>query len=125
MTGRRTILIVEDDSDLRRMFRLALALEGFVVLEAADGLAALHIIDSERPDLVVLDLGLPVVSGHAVRAELAAHAYTRQIPVVVVTGWPVSQEQLEVACLLRKPVEPGDLITTVRRCLAASSGIAT
>jgi DNA-binding response OmpR family regulator len=56
----RTILIVEDNDDLRRMFRTALHFDGFQVLEAGDGLTALHILDTvPPPDLVLLDLGLP------------------------------------------------------------------
>ena len=118
---RRIILIVEDDADLRRLYRTALALEGFDVDEAADGFDALRRIDHRRPDLVVLDIGLPAVSGVAVREEIAAHAYTRHIPVVIVTGTTVNFDHLDVACVLRKPVEPSDLLKTVRSCLAAGA----
>jgi DNA-binding response OmpR family regulator len=53
----QTVLIVEDDADLRRMFRTALTYEGFTVREASNGLGALRILDSDPPDLVLLDLG--------------------------------------------------------------------
>lgn len=121
MPGRRTVLIVEDDGDLRHMFRAALAFAGFNVLEAGDGLHALHILDSNPPDLVVLDLGLPVISGQVVREELAAQAHTRDIPVVVVTGTSGPHDQLDVPCVLRKPVSPEELIRSVRRCLATDA----
>jgi DNA-binding response OmpR family regulator len=114
-----TILIVEDDADLRRLYRLTLALGGFQVQEAADGLEALHLIDLSPPDLVVLDLVLPTVSGFTVQQEIAAHAHTRSIPIVVVTG---SESTLdEVPCLLRKPVDPDRLLEVVRTCLAAGA----
>jgi CheY-like chemotaxis protein len=122
MSERRTILIVEDDEDLRRLFRTTLALAGFDVIEAGDGLEALNRIDSGLPDLVVLDLMLPGVSGLVVQQELAAQAMTRRIPIVVITGSAIDPSNLEVACLLRKPVTPDQLVTTVQKCLAEASG---
>jgi DNA-binding response OmpR family regulator len=117
-----TVLIVEDDIDLRRMFRSALSLAGYGVLEAGDGLHALRLLDSHHPDLVVLDLGLPLISGLVVREELAAHAHTRDIPVVIVTGSISSaHEKLDVACVLRKPVSPDELVATVKKCMASGS----
>lgn len=122
MSERQTILIVEDDEDLRRLFRTALALAGYDVVEAGDGLEALQRIDQVLPDLVVLDLLLPGMSGMVVQQELAAQALTRQIPVVVITGTAIEPASLDVACLLRKPVSPDDLIEAVRKCLAAAAG---
>lgn len=122
MGARRTVLVVEDDDDLRAMYGFALRTDGFLVREAGDGLDALRILDEDPPDAIVLDLGLPIVSGHVVRQEIAAHAHTRSIPVVVVTAADVTMESLDVACLLRKPVWPDRLIEAVRRCLAAGGG---
>jgi DNA-binding response OmpR family regulator len=119
---RKTILIVEDDEDLRRMFRTSLLLEGFDVLEAGSGLDALAWIDREPPDLVVLDLMLPTVSGVAVRQEIAAHVLTRDIPVVVVTGTAMNVDQLDVECVLRKPIGPEALVAAVKRCFQRSAG---
>jgi DNA-binding response OmpR family regulator len=121
MPGPRTILIVEDYHDLRRMFRTALTFAGFRVLEAGDGLHALHVLDRDPPDLVVLDLGLPLLSGQVVRQELAAQAHMRHIRVVVVTGSPGNHDHLDVTCLLQKPVTPEDLVRTIRSCLAADA----
>jgi CheY-like chemotaxis protein len=122
----RTILIVEDNDDLRRMFRTALHFEGFQVLEAADGLSALQILDTELPPtLVILDLGLPVISGRMVRDELLAHAHLREIPVVVVTGLPGNHTDLQAKCVLHKPVDPEHLVRTVRSCLTSGAPSAT
>lgn len=121
-SSRKTVLIVEDDDDLRRMFRTALMIEGFTVEEASDGAAALYRIHHEPPDIIVLDLSLPTVSGLIVHQELAAHAHTRQIPVVVVTGSTMGLDQLDVPCVLRKPVQPEKLVTTIRECLRQQSG---
>ena len=116
---RQTILIVEDDEDLRRLFRTALSLSGYDVVEAADGLEALQRIDHSPPDLIVLDLVLPRVSGQAVREEIAAQAMTRDTPIVVITGTAADPDDLNVAGFLRKPVDPDRLLNTVRTCLAA------
>jgi DNA-binding response OmpR family regulator len=119
---RQRVLIVEDDHDLRRMFRTALSLSGFEVVEAPDGLDALYLIEQDRPDLVVLDLALQRLDGLSVQQELAARAVTRDIPIVIVTGSDVEVSAANVACLLRKPVWPDVLVRTVRECLARGAG---
>jgi twitching motility two-component system response regulator PilH len=115
----QNILIVEDDARLREMYRTALRAAGYVVQEAADGFAALRSLDADPPDLVVLDLLLPRLDGYAVRQELKSQVHTRQIPIVVVTGAFGAHDNLDVNCLLRKPVAPDDLVATVQKCLAA------
>lgn len=96
---------------------------GFDVREVGDGFDALHAIDIKRPDLVVLDLALPRLSGHSVLEELTAQAYTRHIRVLVVTGSTASEvEQLQADCVMRKPVSPDKLVEAVRNCLASAHG---
>ena len=119
--GRKTVLIVEDDADLRRMFRTSLSIAGYLVEEAADGPGALYRIQYHPPDLVILDLGLPTVSGLIVQQEIAAHAHTRHIPVVIVTGSSENLDHVDVPCVLRKPVDPEKLVSTVRQCLQSGS----
>lgn len=121
MSARQTVLVVEDDEDLRRLFRTALILAGYDVLEAGDGLEALLRIDQSPPDLVVLDLVLPRLSGIVVQQEIAAQAVTRDIPVVVITGSALEPEILDVACFLRKPISPDQLVDAVRKCLASGT----
>lgn len=113
----KRILVVEDNADLRRLFRTALSLAGYHVDEAADGLDALRIIENSAPDLVVLDLMLRSLDGRSVQQELAAHAFTRDIPIVVVTGSLLEISGVNVSCVLRKPVMPDQLVDTVRHCI--------
>lgn len=115
--SRKTVLVVEDDDDLRSIFAASLTLAGFAVREAANGIEALRLIDSAPPDLVVLDLGLPHVTGHEVLFEIKAHPNTRQIPVLVVTGRDVPLPGLGPECVLLKPVHPRELVLQVKRCL--------
>jgi DNA-binding NtrC family response regulator len=114
-----TILVVEDDADSRRMFKMALSFAGYRVLEAGDGLEALRIIDVEEPRLVVLDLGLPTMSGRVVLQEIAAHA--PEVPVVIVTAMPGPHDFPDAECILIKPVTPDKIVETVRRCLASAA----
>src|SRR4029450_6632484 len=103
-----SVLVVEDDPDLRHLFRISLALAGFQVREASDGYQALAALEEQPPAVVVLDVGLPRVSGFTVLEEIAARDDMRSLAVVVVTGLNVS-EQRDVM-LLRKPVDPPVLI---------------
>jgi DNA-binding response OmpR family regulator len=121
MAPPQSVLIVEDDPDLRSMYRVALTMAGFDVRVAVDGLDALRRIDSDPPDLVVLDLGLPVISGIVVREHIAASAATRHISILVVTGTPDKAKGLNVACVLTKPVSPNRLVEAARSCLASGA----
>ena len=121
MLVRQRILVVEDDPAVRRMYRTALGFAGFTVVEAEDGLTALQHLDERAPDLVILDLMLPTVSGLIVQQEIAAHPHTRDIPIVVVTGSEMNLDDLPVPCVLRKPITPDELVNTVQYCLGSSS----
>ncbi len=121
MNGTETLLIVEDDDDLRRMYRAALSLAGFEVIEAQDGLSALHILEQRTVNLVVLDLMLPTLDGLTVQQEIAAQASTRDVPIMIVTGSTLPLDDVKVPCILRKPVSPDELVLAVRQCLASGA----
>ena len=119
---RRTLLVVEDDDELRRMYHTTLALAGFEVSEAANGMEALRRLDGwAPPDLILLDLMMPGISGHAVAQEVAAQAHLRHIPVMIVTGSAENVDYLDVACVMRKPVTADGLIDAVNRCLGSAA----
>ena len=63
----------------------------------------------------------PDLSGIVVQQEIAAQAVTRDIPVVVITGSALEPEILDVACFLRKPISPDQLVDAVRKCLASGT----
>jgi len=108
-------LIVEDNPDLRYIFRVSLSVAGFDVREASDGYMALVALEEAPPDVLVLDLGLPRVSGVSVLEEVAARVDIRGVAVVVVTGLDLEPDT--DARILRKPVEPGELVAAVRQAL--------
>jgi CheY-like chemotaxis protein len=119
----KTVLIVEDDEELRRLYRHALALAGYEVKEARGGFEALRHLDSDSPDIVVLDLMMPGVDGFTVRNELAGQAHTRNIPIVVITGSTDDLQWLDVKCVLRKPVPAEKVVEAVGDCLASGAGL--
>jgi DNA-binding response OmpR family regulator len=124
VTRPQTILVVEDHDDLRHIFSAALSLAGFEVKQASDGLAALHYLEFETPDLVVLDLFMPRVSGFVVHQDLASRSDLRHIPIVIVTAATIRQTaHLDVACLLYKPVFPDELVEAVTTCLKSGSAL--
>jgi CheY-like chemotaxis protein len=108
------VLLVEDDAPTRELFRAAFRRAGFVVTAVEDGLAALHRIESDPPDVIVLDMALPRLGGRDVLRELRARPDTRHIPVVIVTGTDITDlnERAGVPVLM-KPVDPESLVVTV------------
>jgi DNA-binding response OmpR family regulator len=96
---------------------MALTVAGYEVEEAADGIDGLRRIDENPPDLVVLDILLADRSGLVLRQEIAAHAHTRRIPIVIVTSGRLGSDLTSADCVLRKPVTPEQLVATVETCL--------
>jgi DNA-binding response OmpR family regulator len=118
---RHRILVVEDDRSLANMYRMSLAFAGFDVASAHDGLTALQNIETNRPDLIVLDLALPRVHGNVILAELAANPDTCRIPVIVVTGSDMTHAAAQASAILRKPCAPELLLTAVEQRLSSSN----
>lgn len=113
-----SVLIVEDDPELRTLYRAMLQMEGFAVVGVEDGIDALRHIETDPPDAVVLDLGLPRLSGRDVQREIAGRLEMRGIPIVIVTGEPIDDlDPKDFACILRKPLDPQSLVKAVHDCL--------
>lgn len=109
---------MEDDPQLRMLYRSVLTAAGYVVVAVEDGVDALRHLDANGPDAVVLDLGLPRLHGRDVQREIAAHSDTRAIPIIVVTGGDTGDlTASDYACILRKPIDPESLVEAVQRCL--------
>jgi len=100
------VLVIEDDGPLRELYRQELVHAGYLVTAVADGVDALKRIDEGLvPDVVLLDLALPTVSGLDVHRELKTHANTRNVPVIVVTGTDTRElDAADFAFVFRKPV---------------------
>jgi DNA-binding response OmpR family regulator len=117
------ILLVDDDDGLRRMTRLMLALEGFVVLEADNGRDALQLFEVARADVVIAGLDMADENGLEVIGRIGR--YAPRVPIIAVS----SRSRRDAASLraaallgadevLEKPFSPHDLAATIRRVLA-------
>jgi two-component system cell cycle response regulator DivK len=82
-----TILIVEDYEDTSLAMRLALEDQGYRILEAADGEKAVEVAARERPDIILMDLNLPVLDGLAATERIRANPQLRQTIIVAVTAY--------------------------------------
>lgn len=123
-TGRQRILVVEDEAHIANAICICLERHGFQVSVASDGVSAVDKAFAEKPDLVLLDLRLPKMSGHLVLQAIREDERTSSIPVVVVSA--ASEESERDTALaegadeyLVKPFTPKDLIDAVMRVLQA------
>src|SRR3989344_839296 len=80
----KTVMVIEDEQDVRKFINNLLLDHGYSVVEASDGVKALDLIESRRPDLVILDLGLPKLSGESVMTEIRKKF--PDMPVVILTA---------------------------------------
>ncbi len=117
--GAATILVCDDDPSLRELVRAVLG-SGYRFVEAADGAEALALAREDRPDLIVLDVMLPGLSGIEVLEALRTDAELEAIPVVVITAWSHAEIDAQVAGADRfvsKPFDPDDLSIAVKELL--------
>jgi CheY-like chemotaxis protein len=105
----KRILVVDDDPDVRLMFKLIFESEGYHVSEARNGIAALILIRDSPPDLVVTDIVMPGMDGLELIRRVRADERTAGVPILAVSGHPGSLEQASGAnAVLNKPIDrPG------------------
>ncbi len=123
-TVAATILVVEDDDALRGLIEQVLVFDGFKVLTAGHGAAALRILNTVTPALVVLDLVLPWVNGLEVLSTIRGTPRLSNVPVLVVTGTPMREHDIGdrgPLTILRKPVNVDALGPMVQALLARTS----
>ena len=122
---RPLVLIVEDQAELRRLYAQELSMSGFDVIEAQNGAEAITHTTAREPDVVLMDLSLPVVDGWEATRRLKSDQRTAHIPVVALTahdGAGELQRATRAGCdwFVPKPCPPNALIAEVRRVLGGS-----
>jgi DNA-binding response OmpR family regulator len=120
---RTTILIVDDETNIRLMLRTTLMTEGYHIFEAGDGREALNVIDREMPDLMILDLSMPVLDGMGVLNELKGMRPDKKPRVIVLTAYgsistAVKATRLGAMDFLEKPISPDEVRESVAAVLA-------
>jgi len=120
---RYTLLCVEDEPEMIDLIRLILGRRGFEVRGANGGQEGLDMIRQEKPDLILLDLMMPIMDGWEVYQQIKADENTKDIPVIVVTAKAQSIDKVlglhiaKVDDYIAKPFNPQELLASVERVL--------
>lgn len=127
----KQVLIIEDDEDARIMYQNALKARGYTVTTARQGAEGVHLARKLRPNLILLDIRMPVMNGWQALRYLRSYDETRSIPVCAISAYPREKEEMErlgtmdYDCYLMKPISPRDVVAEVERWIgppAATAG---
>jgi two-component system cell cycle response regulator DivK len=121
---KKRILIVEDQEDNRKVLRDLLTSAGYEPIEAVTGEEGLTLAETQRPDLILMDIQLPGLDGYEATRRIKANPALRGIPVIAVTSYALSGDDVkarEAGCdaYVTKPFSPRALLATIREYLAA------
>jgi two-component system cell cycle response regulator DivK len=117
-----TIMVVEDYDDTRHLLKRVLENEGYQVLEAVNGQEAIQIAQKEHPDLILMDLDLPILDGIGATQYIRQQSDTKAVPIVAMTAYPMSYTRVKAfakGCndYLSKPIDFDELKKHVMRYL--------
>ena len=122
MEDKKTILVVDDDADIRAVLSMRFNSAGYNVLEAGDGYEAIKISMEKKPDLIILDIMMPEMDGMSASQYLKEDPTTKNIPIIFLTGlqdkkaeqaFPGAGENIIIA----KPYDAKELLETVKRVI--------
>lgn len=116
----RTILVVDDDRELRVLYRMVLEREGYTIYEAANGAEALKFLMSQTPDVIVMDMLMPMLGGEAVMKRIQQMPALENVRIIVLTAYPRFRdiaEFLHADAFLVKPAKPQELVAAVQYVL--------
>ena len=122
MSKKPLVLVVDDFADNREMYSEYLSFSGYDVIEARNGKEAIDAANARLPDIIIMDLSLPVMDGWEATRRLKADDRTKKIPVVALTGHALaghSKGAREAGCdsFLAKPCLPDQLVAEIKRML--------
>jgi len=121
MSDKKRILLVEDEPDLIKLTVFRLKKAGYEVIIATDGRHGLEMADKEKPDLILLDLGVPVIDGYDVCRRLKSDDKLKDIPVLIMTATSerIKDKVKEIGAdgYVLKPFEPEDLFLAIKKFL--------
>lgn len=112
------ILIVEDNPQSLKLIQMALRPHGYTLLKATDGEEALEMAIQEKPDLIIMDIQLPKISGLEVTKKLRRMLEFSKTPIIAITAYAMKGDEeriIEAGCdaYLAKPIDPRDLLSVV------------
>jgi DNA-binding response OmpR family regulator len=117
-----SILVVDDEPDVVAFLERTLRADGFEVLSAYDGIAALDMASTDKPDMIILDIMMPMMSGYEVCEQLKSNPSTQHIPVMCLSSAHSADARAKTiragaVNLVTKPFMPAELLAQVRRYL--------
>jgi two-component system cell cycle response regulator DivK len=122
----KCILVVEDQEDNRQILRDLLGNAGYELTEAENGEEAITAVGKRRPDLILMDIQLPVMDGYEATRRLRANPDLKSVPIIAVTSYALTGDEdkaLAAGCdgYVTKPYSPRDLLAKVRGYLVSMS----
>jgi two-component system cell cycle response regulator DivK len=119
---RKRILIVEDQEDNRMILRDLLSQAGYDLIEAVNGADGVAVALSERPDLILMDIQLPVMDGYEATRRIKSNAEFKSVPIIAVTSYALSGDEAKARtagcdAYVAKPFSPRQLLAKVREYL--------
>jgi len=120
----KTVLLVEDNEDNRTVYRTILEHFGYQVIEAQNGEAGVSMAREQRPDLILMDISIPLIDGWEATRILKSEPETAHIPIIALTAHALATDRAkanEVGCdgYLAKPCEPRRVVAEVERFIGA------
>jgi two-component system cell cycle response regulator DivK len=118
----KRILVVEDQEDNRRILRDLLESAGYDVIEAENGEAALALVKSQRPNLILMDIQLPLMDGYEATRRIKADRDLQSIPIIAVTSYALSGDEDKARAagcddFVTKPYSPRQLLAKIKEHL--------
>lgn len=119
---KKRILVAEDHEDNRQILRDLLASGGFDMIEAGDGGQAVAMAETSHPDLILMDIQLPVIDGYEATRRIKAQPSLKAIPIIMVTSYALSGDEKkarQAGCddYVAKPFSPRQLLAMIRRLI--------
>ena len=119
----KRILIVEDQEDNRTILRDVLSTVGYELFEALNGKDGVRLAQSERPDLILMDIQLPEMDGYQATQQIKSIAELKTIPIIAVTSYALSGDEAKARAAgcdgyIAKPFSPRELLAKVRKYLS-------
>jgi len=119
----KRVLVVEDQPDSRQIIRDMLAPTDYEITEAENGEEALAAITQQRPDLILMDVQMPIMDGYTATRRITGDAALRSIPIIAVTSYALSDEEKKARAAgcddyVSKPFSPRQLLAKIRQYLS-------
>jgi CheY-like chemotaxis protein len=116
----KKILVVDDEPDVVSLIERTLRADGFQVLSAYDGIGALDLVTREKPDLILLDIMMPMMSGYEVCEQLKSNPQTQDIPILCLSSAHAPEARAQgmragAVDLITKPFFPAELVAQIKR----------